>query len=372
MEDYFICEECGEKYPSEEAVCVDDTYLCSDCAERLTVVCRNCGERVWTDNTVDDDLCDTCYDSYYVRCDDCGCVIHRNDAYYTELDENSHSHPYCESCYHKHDDEPYIHDYYYKPDPVFFGSDDALYMGIELEIDEGGEDIDCAEMILNTANSSDKHVYLKHDGSLNYGFEIVSHPMTLNYHKSNMPWRGILRKAINMGYKSHQAVTCGLHIHVSKPALGDSYEERENVIARLVYFYEKFWAEILRFSRRTEATANRWASRYGGVLSTCKNSLDTAKKAGLGRYTAVNLSNDSTVEFRIFRGTLRYETFISTLEFTHYLCKLAMKLSDELFQSMSWLDFVSGIDKAEYPELIDYLKLRGLYINEPIKEMEEI
>ncbi len=372
MENQFICDECGNEYRTDRAVHMDNDLLCPDCAERFTMECRNCGERIWRADATDDDLCNDCYESYYVTCTDCNNVISYNDAFYTESDEDLHEYPYCESCYHKLDEGHYIHDYYYKPEPVFFGSDDNLYMGIELEIDEGGEYEENAEKILELANRGDEYVYLKHDGSLNYGFEIVSHPMTLNYHKNNMLWKDILRKAIYMGYKSHQAVTCGLHIHVSKSALGDTYEEKENVIARLVYFYEKFWAEILRFSRRTESTANRWASRYGGVLSTCKNSLDTAKKAGLGRYTAVNLNNDSTVEFRIFRGTLRYETFIATLEFTHYLCKLAMKLSDELFQSISWLDFVSGIEKAEYPELIDYLKIRRLYINEPVEETEEI
>ena len=104
----------------------------------------------------------------------------------------------------------------------------------------------------------------------------------------------------------------------------------------------------------------------------CKNSLDTAKKTGLGMYTAVNLKPENTIEFRIFRGTLRYETFIATIEFTHYLCQLAKDLSDENFHAMAWSEFVCGIDTAEYPELIDYLKWRRLYINEPVKETEEI
>lgn len=92
----------------------------------------------------------------------------------------------------------------------------------------------------------------------------------------------------------------------------------------------------------------------------------------MGRYTAVNLKPENTIEFRIFRGTLRYETFIATLEFAHYLCELAKELSDENFHAMSWSEFVSGIDTTEYPEMIDYLKRRRLYINEPVKETEEI
>lgn len=63
---------------------------------------------------------------------------------------------------------------------------------------------------------------------------------------------------------------------------------------------------------------------------------------------------------------------MATIEFTHYLCELARKLSDENFHAMAWSEFVSGIDTEEYPELIDYLKRRRLYINEPVKETEEI
>ena len=212
-------------------------------------------------------------DSYYLICTGCGEIIHSDDAYSSEDDEDCRDNPYCESCYHKYA-EKMIHDYYYKPGPIFFGKD-KLYMGVELEIDEGGEDEDSAEELYYIANRTENHLYMKHDGSLDNGFELVSHPMTLNYHKSKMPWRDILRKAINLDYRSHQTETCGLHIHVNKNAFGRTQAEQEDVIARLVFFYEKFWAEILRFSRRTESQANHWASRYGGAVSTCKDSLDT-------------------------------------------------------------------------------------------------
>ena len=49
-----------------------------------------------------------------------------------------------------------------------------------------------------------------------------------------------------------------------------------------------------------------------------KESLKGAKTSGLGRYTAVNLTNTFTVELRIFRGTLRYKTFMATLQFVGF------------------------------------------------------
>ena len=370
MEEHLICEVCEREMTADEAEYVNDTLLCADCMETETVLCRCCGERILRRDAVDGNLCEQCVDDHYTYCSGCGALVYNDDVYYTDDGEYDRDYPYCESCYHKYK-EKVIHDYHYKPEPVFFG-DGKLYMGIELEVDDAGEDEEYAGEIYNTANLTADHLYLKHDGSLYNGFELVSHPITMEYHKNKMPWSSILSRAIHMGYRSHQTDTCGLHIHINRSAFGDTYEEQESVTARLIFFYEKFWAEILRFSRRTEEQANQWASRYGGVISTCKNSLDTAKKAGLGRYTAVNLTNEATIEFRIFRGTLRYETFMATLKFTHCLCRLAMKLDDEQFQSVTWLQFVSGIDKNEYPELINYLKIQRLYINEPVEGTEEI
>ena len=70
-------------------------------------------------------------------------------------------------------------------------------------------------------------------------------------------------------------------MHINRAALGESVEEQENTIARIVYFFEKFWDKILRFSRRTETQADRWASRYGCSMDNPKESLKGAKHLDL-------------------------------------------------------------------------------------------
>lgn len=378
MDKKYVCTECGCRIRENELVEIDGACLCQSCAERITVVCRECGARIWRVEAYDDNLCEHCYDNFYTTCTDCESVISYNDVYYTRSDEDAHDYPYCESCYRKHENDEIIHDYYYKPEPIFYnhnsGNDytNKLYLGVELEVDEGGEDIDCADKILDIANGYNEHIYIKHDGSLSDGFEIVTHPMTFAYHKNVMPWHDVLIKAVHMGYVSHNTDTCGLHIHVSRSAFGSCKDKQETVVARLVYFFEKFWPELLRFSRRTELQANHWAARYGGAVSNCKQTFEDAKKLRLGRYTAVNLCNKHTIEFRIFRGTLRYETLIATLEFINCLCMTAISSDDDAFHNMSWAAFVKKINAEEYPELISYLKNRKLYINEQIEESEEI
>ena len=239
-------------------------------------------------------------------------------------------------------------------------------------MDHGGEDNDNAEKILNVANADTERIYAKHDGSLSEGYELVSHPLTLEYHKEIMPWADVMDTAINMGYRSHQTSTCGLHIHVNRNGLGETYTDQEDVISRVVYFIEAHWNELLIFSRRTEANINRWAGRYG-LSENTKVTYDKAKKNNcLGRYVCLNLYNSNTIEFRIFRGTLKYETFIAAIELVDEICMQAIRKTDYDFERMCWSDFVKEIDAKQKPALVNYLKSKQLYVNEINESEDEI
>ena len=133
--------------------------------------------------------------------------------------------------------------------------------------------------------------------------------------------------------------------------------------------FEKNWEELLKFSRRTKYQLERWAARYG-YKEKPKEILDHAKNGGNnGRYSCVNLYNCNTVEFRIFRGTLKLNTIKATLQLVNRICDVAFSMSDEEIKNMSWTTFVSGCVE---PELIEYLKERRIYINEPVDTEEEV
>jgi len=332
-----------------------------------TSICSRCGDRIWNrDNASNEDtpLCQSCYDITYTSCENCGCLLHMDSAYYTEDDSD----PLCYRCYEEARRSGGIQEYYYKPEPLFYG-DAPRYFGVELEVDDGGELSASAQELQAIANQSDELIYCKHDGSLTDGFEIVTHPMTLDYHCHSMPWQPLLNKAVALGYRSHRTTTCGLHVHVNRTSFGVTEEQQEACIARVLYFFEKHWEELLKFSRRSEQQLTRWASRYG-YKEQPKEILDHAKKGyNGGRYTCVNLGNPETIEFRIFRGTLKYNTLIATLQILDKICDVALFLSDDELKKLSWTSFVSDIDK---PELIQYLKERRLYINEPVVMEEEV
>ena len=95
--------------------------------------------------------------SELIECSHCGCEI---EGEIFEVEGES----LCEYCYNDEtficdccpddDDSEYIHDYYYKPSPVFHKCSDeenVRYYGIELEIDCGGKDNENAQSIYDTA-----------------------------------------------------------------------------------------------------------------------------------------------------------------------------------------------------------------------------
>ena len=361
------CCRCGQTITGTP-VMMDDDLLCERCSEEETILCSRCGERIYRDDNAGDEnipLCQHCYEDHYYSCDCCGRTILQSDAYYDSNDDND-EYPLCYTCYSSRGKA--IQDYYYKPEPLFRG-DGPRYFGVELEIDGAGEDGKSACEIMEIANSNGlENLYCKHDGSLDDGFEMVTHPMTLDYHMREMPWKKILHSAVQMGYTSHQAGTCGLHVHVNRNAFGETEWEQDAVIARILFFFEKNWEELLKFSRRTQSQLNHWAARYG-YKDQPKELLDHAKKGNAGRYTSVNLTNADTIEFRIFRGTLKYNTLIATLQLLDRICDVALFLSDDQIKEMSWTTFVSG---CTAPELVQYLKERRLYVNEPVESEGEI
>ena len=356
-----VCSSCGQTLEEHEGTAVGGDLLCDDCCDDQCVRCDHCSEYVYRVDTISDGhitLCTECRDNHYNCCTECDRIIHNEDTHWDRNDD-----PYCDRCYCEEE----IEEYNYKPDPVFYGTD-TRYLGVELEADCGGRDDDNALAIKNIANCHGEHIYIKSDGSLDNGFEIVTHPMTLDYHMDKMQWHDVLASAIRMGYKSHQTSTCGLHIHVNRSSLGSSEKEQEDTISKILFFVEKHWNEVFAFSRRREYDINRWAARYG-FEKTGKEILDKAKTGSLGRYSAVNLCNYKTIEFRIFRGTLKYNTLIAALQFVDEICNVAFSLSENELDKQSWTEFVMGI---KHSELIQYLKERQLYVNEEVYSEVEL
>lgn len=354
------CAECGEYMLNDEAnyLADDDTPYCRDCYGNIAVQCYSCGDNIHRDDAYTDDnitLCSFCRREYYYLCPGCDSYVQCDDTY--EIDGEY----LCENCA---EDCSIIRGYNYKPKAVFHGSGDPLFMGVELEIDLGGERNANAEAIIDPLGDL---VYCKHDGSLCNGFEIVTHPMTLAYfYGREGEFRESFEEALRLGYRSHDTRTCGLHVHISR-----RFFEGEVAIAKLVYLFERFWPEIKKFSRRTARQIERWAQRYihhdevqeyfaathdevpEKISKLFNVAIDRA-----GKYCAVNLTPSRTVELRIFRGSLKYSTFAATIEFAHMIATVAKEYSLLKVHALTWEQILQEARKYKY--LPGYLKERGL------------
>jgi len=71
------------------------------------------------------------------------------------------------------------------------------------------------------------------------------------------------------------------------------------------------------------------------------------------RYQAVNFENRNTVEFRLFRGTLNYTTFMATLEIVDALVHWANQLSIS--------DILASGDA--FGNFTDFIRSKPLYVN---------
>lgn len=176
MEEKRTCDFCGRTLTENEGTPIENELLCDECVDDHCITCNHCGETFWTEDCVTDDntyLCRECFNDHYRRCESCDRIIHEDN-----ICQNNDL-PYCCSCYDDIDDDDEIEDYSYKPEPIFYGKGER-YFGIELEVDCGGKDGENARNLKDIANCRQEHIYIKSDGSLDDGFEIVSHPMTLD------------------------------------------------------------------------------------------------------------------------------------------------------------------------------------------------
>ena len=129
---------------------------------------------------------------------------------------------------------------------------------------------------------------------------------------------------------------------------------------------ETYKEEIITLSRRKRSEIDSWCNflsdkRYGTDEKTLK-SLDYIKKnkETSNRYMALNLTNRKTIEFRIFKGTLNYETFMADFEFVYNLTTLASDLSLPI-EELTWEKVVS---MGKF--LPQYVNEHNLHTDKPI------
>lgn len=309
-----FCEHCEEYALRSYAVLYDDKWWGERCASRLLVRCDECGELELRSNSYmaanGYRLCCGCYNEKYVSCECCGIIIPIESAI------ESDNYYYCEECKSNnrgvYDYHGFSYSNYFNKKKID-GENDDLYLGVELECDKGKFDYDSFEDY--------SEIHFEHEYSLSdNGVEMISLPMTLKYHQQ-FNWEDILSTLEGQGFRSHDTTTCGLHVHMSRCVIPAT------TIAKMDVFINRameFWSLVARrdnvYSGNYDSTKCIDLTRcIYGTSNRCpvkmRDKIDYRRS--YDRYTPVNVCNTETVEIRIFRGTLKYQTFMGSIEICH-------------------------------------------------------
>lgn len=332
----------------------DNGEACGSCTRNYFTMCNVCEEWEHNDNTTYVDgygerVCEHCLSDRFWYCDDCDRYIY-----------DSWDHDDCGM-------GGLVADYSYKPTPIFKHTQEEFdnaksilqdtdnvmrkyrkipYLGFELEV----ECVDGRQAYREGAKlyEDSEIVYLKTDGSLNYGFEMVSHPMTLDWAMENFPWDSLTMLEAK-GFEAWTTDTAGIHVHVSR----DGFES-ESHQAKFVHFFIRNEVFLSWLAGRS---SSRWAKFDPEHTKGIKDKL--RRRRDSDRYMAVNLLNSGTLEVRIFRASLKPERLQMNLQlvdavvrYTERLTTLEM-VQGQGFSSESFMRWING--QPRYEQLNNYL-----------------
>lgn len=354
----------------------------------------NCVHVEGEDRWITEDFADRCYRD----CAHCGELFHieSDEAMYSHYRDRTYCSDYCYDSDGPHEDEDEDEDDdYSSSNPIHsYGTriehvlrmnleHKKRYFGLEIEQEFPGEtpSAHVRWAIGNICYLGSMSIW-KSDGSLNNGAELVTLPKPLDYWQKpnpiqdlcdNRQWRKVAR--------AHDTTTCGLHIHVSRSSIP------EPVIAKVIYLMnEPCMREITALVARRAPTVTyctavkkRWHSdqncvptefydynKRENVLVHPWNRARPAKEitkrqsGQSGRYTPVNLTQH-TLEFRIFRGTLKWTTIQASIEFCEAVISYCTQMGPARLNDVdftAWLK--SSVTRKTYPALRDYLESRTI------------
>lgn len=234
--------------------------------------------------------------------------------------------------------------------------------GFELEVDKS--DIDgsykslynnlVAHAIINNTGLEKDEVFFETDGSLDNGFEIISQPHTIAaFYEKTDSWKMMLDILSDATFKSHNAYTCGLHIHVSKTWFGSSERQQNFHIGKIYKFFDTYWTDLLKASRRDTSSTyycnknatnikcreenRRHKTESHAWQAQAKYDHDTRHDSD-SHHNALNNSNYNTFEIRLGRGTLNKASFFAWIDLVLNIVKNSSKGCNRLISARDWLD----------------------------------
>lgn len=244
----------------------------------------------------------------------------------------------------------YIHQFNYVPKYIKHfmpgeSEDTTLLLGAEIEVggnnnissdnDKNSTVKKCIQIMNGSDSDEENLIYSTHDSTVQIEFDTM--PCSLEFHKNKMNYREMFEYLDKEGYKGHDCETAGLHIHANRSYLGKSRISQELVISKILYILEKFNDEICVIARRDNDY-----SEFAGEKQNEDSIVELyGKYKDKGKCAALNLQHKDTIEFRMFKSTLKYETFILTLEFVKDIIDYAKSVDIEEIELAKWSDLMN-------------------------------
>lgn len=244
----------------------------------------------------------------------------------------------------------YIHQFNYVPKYIKHfmpgeSEDTTLLLGAEIEVggnnnissdnDKNSTVKKCIQIMNGSDSDEENLIYSTHDSTVQIEFDTM--PCSLEFHKNKMNYREMFEYLDEEGYKGHDCETAGLHIHANRSYLGKSRISQELVISKILYILEKFNDEICVIARRDNDY-----SEFAGEKQNEDSIVELyGKYKDKGKRAALNLQHKDTIEFRMFKSTLKYETFILTLEFVKDIIDYAKSVDIEEIELAKWSDLMN-------------------------------
>lgn len=182
------------------------------------------------------------------------------------------------------------------------------YIGFEIEVD--GRNVDSSMQRLHQAictnilTAGGLASHCTHDGSLRNGFELITHPATLDYLKAIEPTLYKLWKFLTENGYNNDLESAGGHIHVAKRTLGKTLARQDENIERLIKWVYRNREQFITYCERE--------SRYARYIDYRDDD---------SKYVAVNTAHTKTIEFRMFNGLTSLANMLANAELVTLIIK---------------------------------------------------
>lgn len=278
---------------------------------------------------------------------------------------------------------------------------DKLYMGVEMEFDEGGTDNENNHLFVSATTNYKPFLYSTTDSSVSGGFESKTYPTELGalMDKNLFNFELGFKTLKDRGYVAGRSNTCGLHIHLSKKFFTtplDKFAFNDDDLDKLgltllSMVIENNWKDIVPFTRRTRDRLDNWARNNKKLTSSrikelqesvnhksLHHILEDVYRSYKDHSNAVNNNKRETFELRIFKGTLDKTALLASAQFSSnlsYIVRDAMKkvvvsassyddtALREAFKELLEVSFNDIVNYNSYEELNSYVSNYENYLD---------